>query len=78
MISPNLNEQETTMSKQFWVIGGEYADTRFEQLVNGGAEALGPYASYEAALAAWREISVESRPIAHVRYTIAADLQFRT
>ena len=61
------------MSKQFWVIGGEYADTRFERLVNGGAKALGPYASYDAALEAWRDISVETRPIAHVRFTIVAD-----
>jgi hypothetical protein len=68
---------ETTMSKQFWVIGGEYADTRFEALVNGGAKALGPYPSYDAALAAWREIAVETRPLAHVRYTIAADLPMR-
>jgi hypothetical protein len=65
---------EAIMSKQFWVIGGEYADTRFEQLVNGGAKALGPYPSYDAALEAWREISVATRPVAHMRYTIAADL----
>ncbi len=65
------------MTKQFWVIGGEYADTRFERLVNGGANALGPYASYDAALAAWREIAVATRPIAHMRYTIAADLPMR-
>jgi hypothetical protein len=68
---------ETTMSKQFWVIGGEYADTRFDRLVNGGAKALGPYPSYDAALEAWREISVETRPIAHVRFTITADLPMR-
>jgi len=60
------------MSKQFWVIGGEYADTTFERLVNGGAKALGPYASYDAALEAWRAISIETRPVAHIRYTIAA------
>ena len=65
------------MSKQFWVIGGEYADTRFEALVNGGAKALGPYPSYDAALEAWREISVATRPVAHMRYTIAADLPLR-
>jgi hypothetical protein len=65
--------KEVTMSKQFWVIGGEYADTRFERLVNGGAKALGPYPSYGDALEAWREISVETRPNAHMRFTIAAD-----
>jgi hypothetical protein len=62
------------MSKQYWVIGGEYADTRFEQLVNGGARALGPFASYDVALMAWREIAIATRSLAHTRYTIAADL----
>jgi len=65
------------MSKQYWVIGGEYADTRFERIVNGGAKALGPYASYDAALVAWREIAVATRPMAHTRFTIAADLPMR-
>ena len=70
----SATEIEAIMSKQFWVIGGEYADTRFERLVNGGAKALGPYTSYDDALEAWREVAVETRPIAHMRFTIAADL----
>ena len=65
------------MARQFWVIGGEYADTRFEHLVDGGAKALGPYASYDAALAAWRTVAAETKPIAHMRFTIAADLPLR-
>ncbi len=62
------------MSKQFWVIGGEYVDTSFEQLANGGAQALGPYPSYDAALEAWRAVAVETRPVAHMRFTIVSDL----
>jgi hypothetical protein len=67
--------QESIMSKQFWVIGGEYADTSFEQLaVDGGATALGPYPSYDAALDAWRSVAVATRPVAHMRYTIVSDI----
>ncbi len=66
------------MSKQFWVVGGEYADTNFEQLVDSGAHALGPYPSYDAALEAWREIAVATRPHAHMRFTIVADLPMRS
>lgn len=62
------------MTKQFWVIGGEYADTTFDRLVDGGATALGPFESYDAALEAWREVAVETRPMAHMRFTIATDL----
>ncbi len=58
------------MSKQFWVIGGEYADTSFQQVVNGGAQALGPFRSYDEALEAWRAVALETRPYAHMRYTI--------
>jgi hypothetical protein len=65
------------MSKQFWVIGGEFTDTNFERLADGGAKALGPYPDYDAALAAWREIAVATRPVAHIRYTIAGDLPMR-
>jgi hypothetical protein len=28
------DQRRQSMSKQYWVIGGEYADTRFEQIVN--------------------------------------------
>ena len=62
------------MAKQFWVVGGEYADTNFEALVESSAHALGPYASYDAALDAWREIAVATRPRAHMRFTIVSDL----
>jgi hypothetical protein len=40
---------------------------------NGGAQALGPYPSYDEALEAWRAVAVATRPIAHMRYTIVAE-----
>ncbi len=53
----------------FWVVGGEYRDTNFSEM-SGPAEALGPFKHYDEALALWRTRSVDSRPEAHVRYSI--------
>ena len=34
---------------RYWVIGGEYADTAFEQIAGGAEEErIGPFESYEA------------------------------
>ena len=57
--------------RQYWVIGGEYADTSFRHLSQ--AETFGPFDSYEAALATWRARSAETRPLSQVRYTIAVN-----
>jgi len=39
---------------QYWVIGGEYKDTTFRELIPGKAEErLGPFPSYEAAHKVW-------------------------
>ena len=40
---------------KFWVIGGIYADTRFERMVDGGPEArIGPFESHADAKAEWQ------------------------
>ena len=65
----NENESPT---RQYWVIGGEFADTNFRSL-NGPPDARGPFGSYDEALEVWRERSAETRWHAHVRYTIAAN-----
>ena len=61
------------MSKQFWVVGGEFKDTRFDRIAGGPATALGPFGSYDEALGVWREVSVAHRPRAHVRFTITSN-----
>ena len=57
---------------QFWVVGGEYHDTDFNRLT-GPAEALGPYADYDAAYKEWERRSLEMKRHAHVRYTIVCN-----
>jgi hypothetical protein len=55
----------------YWVIGGEYADTGFEEIVGGGTETrLGPFPTYEAAKAEWQRLAWATVDNAHVRYRI--------
>jgi len=61
------------MTKQFWVIGGEYQCTGFTQVVPGTERVFGPYASYEEANAIWRQRSELSRPSATTRYSIVSN-----
>ncbi|MDX2103417.1 MAG: hypothetical protein EAZ99_12295 [Alphaproteobacteria bacterium] len=58
------------MGKQYWVIGGEFEDTSFTQLSNGGAKIFGPFHCYETARRQWDEISIAHRPQATVRFQI--------
>ncbi len=40
---------------RYWVIGGEYADTRFERLASGAREERhGPFPSYDEAYRVWQ------------------------
>ena len=56
---------------RYWVVGGEYADTAFKKLAAGKAEErIGPFASYEAAKAAWQARAWATVDSANTRYRI--------
>jgi hypothetical protein len=56
---------------RFWVIGGEYASTRFDEPAAPGAEQRhGPFASYEDAKAEWARRSWANVDNAHARFRI--------
>jgi hypothetical protein len=61
------------MSDRFWVIGGEYSSTRFEDLKPGTEKLLGPYASIYDARKAWRGATMASSACAMTRYAITAE-----
>ena len=57
--------------RQFWVIGGEYTDTHFTEILGGGAEErIGPFAAMEAAQAEWQKRSWPHVDNCNVRYRI--------
>ena len=65
------------MDTRFWIVGGEYEDTGFTQLKPDTGSLSGPFASYDDALAEWRQLATASRYDAHARYTIATETSRR-
>jgi len=56
---------------QYWVVGGEYRDTRFKQLAPGAQmERHGPFASYKEAYAFWSARARATIDEATVRFRI--------
>jgi Domain of unknown function (DUF4170) len=56
---------------RYWVVGGEYADTRFERFAPGAQEERhGPYASYDEAHKVWEARARATIDDALVRFRI--------
>ena len=56
---------------EFWVIGGNYTDTNFHKLADGGSEQrFGPFTSYEQAQREWKARSMAAIDDAYSRYRI--------
>jgi Domain of unknown function (DUF4170) len=60
------------MSKQFFVIGGEYKDPEFNEIEEGTHRVFGPFPTYAEAEVMWRQRSEKSRSQAYTRYQIVA------
>ncbi len=60
-------------SKNFWVIGGEFRSTDFDELMDGTAQLLGPFGSRSEAEEVWRDTSEQHRSQCTVRYTIVQE-----
>ena len=60
-------------SNRFWVVGGEYKDTRFSELMDGTQKMYGPFESYDKARANWQSQAEATRSNCHMRFTIAQE-----
>ena len=58
------------MIQEFWVVGGSYRDASFADLHEGTGELVGPFTSYDDALASWRDRTSKTRSQATVRYSV--------
>ncbi len=58
--------------QQYWVVGGEYTDTRFHNTVGGGEKWIGPFDSYDDAVAEWSRHAWQTVDDCHTRYRIEA------
>lgn len=56
--------------QQYWVVGGEYRDTKFKVPVGDREEWIGPFDSYNAAKEEWSRRAWTTVDEAHTRYRI--------
>ncbi len=57
----------------FWVVGGEYTDTRFDRPAPGKRlECHGPFLAHGEAYKSWQALSWRAVDNCHVRYRIVA------
>jgi hypothetical protein len=58
-------------AREYWVVGGRYADTAFTRIAGGGKEErLGPFKSEREALGVWRAKAFQTVDDALARYHI--------
>ena len=61
------------MDMKFWVVGGEYTDMSFNELVSGSECLMGPFLDRDTALFAWRQAAEDTRGNCCIRYTVAQE-----
>ncbi len=57
-------------AREYWVVGGRYADASFTRIDGGSEERLGPFKSEREALDAWRARAWQTVDDALARYHI--------
>ena len=57
-------------AREYWVVGGRYADTTFKRIAGGAEERLGPFKSEREALDVWRAKAWQTVDDALARYHI--------
>lgn len=63
------------MANRFWVVGGEYTDSRFEDIIEGTEQMFGPFPSRDDALQVWRKVADETRCLCLARYVVVGEGQ---
>ena len=58
------------MGQRYWVIGGEYRDCLFDEVVPGTEEILGPFPDQVRARTEWQRLTFRDRLAATTRYVI--------
>jgi hypothetical protein len=61
------------MGQRYWVLGGEYRDCRFDEVVPGTEEISGPFTDMARARTEWTRLTFRDRLAATHRYVIAQE-----
>ena len=56
-------------NRRYWIIGGEYEDTRFENMRRGSHEVIGPFDDRDLAERTWRSLA-QKADCPRTRYAI--------
>lgn len=60
---------------EFWVVGGVYKNTRFDEIAEAGAEERhGPFWSYRDAEREWQRLSWRNVDYCRIRYQIVEEV----
>ena len=65
------------MGQRFWVVGGDYSDCRFKDLLPGTETVHGPYADELHARMEWQRLTFRDRCGATTRYSICVEPERR-
>ncbi|MFT0891196.1 hypothetical protein [Pseudochelatococcus sp. G4_1912] len=58
---------------RYWIVGGEYSDTDFQNIIPGTEQISGPFNSRDDVEEEWRRISERHRSQALMRFSIASE-----
>jgi hypothetical protein len=61
------------MTTRYWVLGGEYRNCRFDEVVPGTEEISGPFADLHRARTEWTRLTFRDRLGATTRYVITQE-----
>ena len=61
------------MGQRYWVLGGEYRDCRFDEVVPGTEEISGPFPDMHRARTEWTRLTFRDRLAATHRYVITQE-----
>ena len=59
--------------RRYWVVGGIYRDTAFEEMTPDSRSVMGPYRTRTEAESAWRAAADASRSECMARFSIAEE-----
>ncbi|MGH6706452.1 MAG: DUF4170 domain-containing protein [Sphingomicrobium sp.] len=61
------------MTQKYWVLGGEYRDCRFDEVMPGTEEISGPFTDLHRARTEWTRLTFRDRRAATTRYVITQE-----
>ncbi|MEO8176734.1 MAG: hypothetical protein ABI626_08760 [Sphingomicrobium sp.] len=61
------------MGQRYWVIGGEYRNCQFDEVLPGTEEISGPFSDAGRARTEWQRLTFRDRAFATTRYVITQE-----